>query len=74
MTMDDQIYIEEEINRINAGTAQGEQSIMVQLDMKAHNVKLGTWGTHHYQTLIELFASDMGWLEEDCFTGMEIVE
>jgi hypothetical protein len=64
---------EEEINRLEAGTAQGEQSIMVQSDMKAWAVKKGIWLSEHYKNIIVLHAIDRGWLQEN-FTGMEIVE
>jgi hypothetical protein len=70
----DNMLIEEEYNRINPYPIEGEFQSMLKSDMKRHNVKLDTWGTHHYKVCIELFASDKGWLEEDCFTGMEVYE
>ena len=39
---------EEEINRLEASPAQGEQSSMVQSDMKAWAVKKGIWLSEHY--------------------------
>lgn len=64
---------EEEINRLEAGTAQGEQSIMVQSDMKAWAVKKGIWLSEHYKNIIVLHAIDRGWLQEN-FTGLEVCE
>ena len=64
---------EEEMNRVYAETAQGEQSIAVQRDMKAWAVKKGIWLSEHYKNIIVLHAIDRGWLQEN-FTGMEIVE
>ena len=64
---------EEEINRLEARTAQGEQSCMVQSDMKAWAVKKGIWLSEHYKNIIVLHASDRGWLQEYS-TGMEIVQ
>jgi len=69
----DNLFIEAEGRRIDPYTIEGEFQAQVKRDMKAHNVELGTWGTHHYQTLIELFASDKGWLQEG-FTGLEIYD
>lgn len=73
MTMDDQIYIEEEINRINAGTAQGEQSIMVQRDMKQWGVENGMWPNLAYWKIVYDHAVARGWTQEG-FDEMEIVE
>ena len=64
---------EEEINRLEALPAQGEQSCMVQSDMKAWAVKKGIWLSEHYKNIIVLHAIDRGWLQEYS-TGMEIVE
>jgi len=63
----------EEVDRINALPAQGEQSCMVQSDMKAWAVKKGIWLSEHYKNIIVLHAIDRGWLQEYS-TGMEIVE
>jgi hypothetical protein len=62
----------EEIDRINAGTAQGEQSIMVQSDMKEWAEKEGHWPQMDYIHMIAAHAVARGWTQED-FTGMEIV-
>ena len=64
---------EEEINRIEARPAQGEQSCMVQSDMKQWALKKGLWPSEPYKNMIVLHAIDRGWLQEN-FTGMEIVE
>lgn len=69
----DSLFIEEEYRRIDPVVIEGEFQAQLKRDMKAHNVELGTWATHHYSVCVELFASDMGWLQED-FTGLEIVE
>ena len=45
---------EEEMNRVYAETAQGEQSIAVQRDMKAWAVKKGIWLSEHYKNIIFL--------------------
>lgn len=63
---------EEEINRLEAGTAQGEQSIMVQRDMKAWAVEKGMWPAANYKDIIVLHAIDRGWLQAN-FTGMETI-
>ena len=63
----------EEVDRINALPAQGEQSCMVQSDMKAWAVKKGIWLSEHYKNIIVLHAIDRGWLQEYS-TGMEIYD
>lgn len=63
----------EEVDRINALPAQGEQSCMVQSDMKAWAVKKGIWLSEPYKNIVVLHAIDRGWLQEYS-TGMEIVE
>ena len=63
----------EEVDHINALPAQGEQSCMVQSDMKAWAVKKGIWLSEHYKNIVVLHAIDRGWLQPN-FTGMEIVE
>ena len=62
---------EEEMNRIEALPVQGDQSIMVQRDMKARAVKKGIWLSEPYRDIIVLHAIDRGWLQEN-FTGMEV--
>jgi len=63
---------EEEINRLEALPAQGEQSCMVQSDMKAYAMKEGLWPHMHYGNIIEAHAEARGWTQEG-FTGMEII-
>ena len=64
---------EEEMNRVHAETAQGEQSIMVQSDMKAYALKTGLWPHSHYDNIIGAHADARGWTQKG-FTGMEIVQ
>lgn len=73
MNIGDMLLIEEEQNRINAQPAQGEQSCMVQVDMKKWNQKEGNWPQMPYRNMIVLHAMGRGWLQP-YFTGMEIVE
>lgn len=63
---------EEEIDRIHADTAQGEQSIAVQIDMKRWALKEGLWSSETYKNIIVLYAIAQGWLQE-YNDGMEIV-
>ena len=63
---------EEEINRLEALPAQGEQSCMVQSDMKAYAMKEGLWPNSHYDNIIGAHADARGWTQEE-FTGMEII-
>ena len=65
--------VEVEVDKINALPAQGEQSIMVQVDMKKWAQKEGHWPQLNYREMIVLHAIDRGWLQPN-FTGMEIVE
>ena len=64
---------EEEMNRIEAVPVQGDQSIMVQRDMKEWAVKKGMWPNEPYKDIIVMHAIDRGWLQPN-FTGMEIVD
>ncbi len=64
---------EEEMNRIEAVPVQGEQSIMVQRDMKAWAVEKGMQPNEPYKDMIVMHAIDRGWLQAN-FTGMEIVD
>ena len=64
-------FIEDEINRLEAGTAQGEQSIMVQHDMKKWAVENEMWPSSHYANIIDAYAEARGWTQEG-FIGMEI--
>ena len=64
-------FIFEEVDRINAGTAQGEQSIAVQHDMKQWAVENEMWPSSAYSNIIMAHAAARGWTQEG-FTGMEI--
>ena len=61
----------EEVDRINALPAQGEQSIAVQVDMKNWAQKEGMWPQMDYREMIVLHAIDRGWLQSN-FTGLEM--
>lgn len=63
--------VECEAERIYAQQTQGEQSTIVQDDMKAWAIKSGMWPNEPYNDMIVLHAIDRGWLQEN-FTGMEI--
>lgn len=63
----------EEVDHINAKPVQGEQSIMVQRDMKKWAEKEGHWPQMDYIHMIAAHAVARGWTQEG-FTGMEIVE
>jgi len=71
MNIGDMLFIEEEQNRINAGIAQGEQSIMVQKDMKQWGVENGMWPNLAYWKIVYDHAVARGWTQEG-FTGMEV--
>ena len=64
---------EEEMNRIEALPAQGEQSIMIQRDMKKWAQKEGLWPMSQYTHIVDAHARHRGWTQEG-FTGMEIVQ
>ena len=66
-----QDFIYEESDRVNADTAQGEQSIAIQLDMKKWAVENGAWGSEHYAIIIEDHAKARGW-KQDSYTGFEV--
>ena len=72
MTMDDCIFIEDEVYRINAGTAQGEQSIMIQSEMKQFGLANDMWPMSNYGDIVAAHAEARGWTQ-DGFTGMEVV-
>jgi len=65
------LFIENESDRINALPAQGEQSIMIQSDMKKWGQKEGLWPQINYHRIIEAHAEDRGWMQEG-FTGLEM--
>ena len=64
-------FIFEEVDRINAQPAQGEQSIAVQSDMKKWAEQEGMWPSSVYSNIIIAHAEARGWTQEG-FTGMEI--
>ena len=66
-------FIFEEVDRINAGTALGEQAAMIQSDMKKWAVKEGHWPQMDYVHMIAAHAVARGWTQEG-FTGLEIIE
>jgi hypothetical protein len=63
----------EEVDHINALPVQGEQSIMVQVDMKKWAQKEGLWPQINYHRIIEAHAEARGWTQEG-FTGLEICD
>ena len=63
----------DEVARVHAETAQGEQSCMVQIDMKKWAQKEDLWPHSHYDNIIGGHADARGWTQEG-FTGMEIVD
>ena len=65
-------YIFEEVDRINAQPVQGEQSIMVQHDMKKWAVENEMWPHVQYQSIVDAHAEARGWTQDN-FTGLEIV-
>ena len=69
----DQIFVEEEQRRIEPYTMQGEQSSMVQSDMKKWAEKEGMWPQIDYKAMINAHAIARGWTQEE-FTGLEIIE
>jgi hypothetical protein len=71
MNIGDMLLIEEEQNRINAQTAQGEQSSAVQSDMKKWALKEGWWPATNYQDIVLGHAEARGWMQEG-FTGLEM--
>ena len=61
----------EEVDRIDAKPVQGEQSIMVQHDMKKWAEQEGHWPMMDYVHMIAAHGVARGWTQEG-FTGMEI--
>jgi len=57
-------FIFEEVDRINASTAQGEQSIMVQSDMKKWAEKEGHWPMMDYVHMVAAHAVARGWTKK----------
>lgn len=62
---------EDEMNRVHAETAQGKQSIAVQIDMKNWAKQEGLWPSSNYGRIVRRHAEARGWTQEG-FTGMEI--
>lgn len=73
MLPDEMKFVEDEGFRINALSAQGEQSTMVQMDMKKWAEKEGHWPQMPYAHMVAAHATARGWMQED-FDGMEIIE
>ena len=62
----------DEVARVHAEIAQGEQSIAVQIDMKKWSEKAGMWPNAEYKNIIKAHAESRGGTQEG-FTGMEIL-
>jgi hypothetical protein len=62
----------EEVDRINASSVQGEQSCMVQSDMKQWALKEGHWPQMDYVHMIAAHGVARGWTQKS-LTGMEII-
>ena len=71
--MNDIRFIEDEIERIYAETAQGEQSVMVQRDMKQWAEQEGWWPQMDYIHMIAAHGVARGWTQNG-FDEMEIVQ
>jgi len=71
--MSDAKMVWDESNKVNAGTAQGQQSLMVEMDMLAWKAN-NPWpkGTT-LKDIIHAYAESRGWTQEG-FTGMEIYD
>ena len=63
---------EDEMNRVHAETAQGKQSIAVQIDMKNWAKQEGLWPSSNYGRIVRRHAEARGWTQEG-FTGMETI-
>lgn len=64
-------FILDEVSRINPEDVQGEQSIMVQRDMKQWALKEGHWPSMDYIHMIAAHGVARGWTQEG-FTGLEV--
>ena len=71
--MTDTNFIWDEVNKVNAGTSQGQHSLMVEMDMWAWKQNT-TWtnGTT-LKDIIHAYAEERGWTQEG-FTGMEVYD
>ena len=63
----------EEVDHINAKPVQGEQSVMVQIDMKKWAKKECHWPQMDYIHMIAAHAEARGWTQEG-FDEMEVIE
>ena len=65
--------VECEAERIYAQPTEvvGEQSIMIQLEMKAWAIKVGMWQSAGYKDIVDEHARARGWTQTG-FTGMEV--
>lgn len=70
--MSDAQMIWDEVNKVNAGTAQGQQSIMMQLEMKAWAIKVGMWPNAEYKDIVDAHAEARGWSQSDV-DGMQLI-
>jgi len=68
----DDMFIEEEIRRVNPKLVGGKQSIDVQSDMKTWALKEGHWPHMDYIHMVAAHAVVRGWTQEG-FTGMEVI-
>ena len=68
----DDMFIEEEIRRVNPELVGGKQSIGVQSDMKTWALKEGHWPHMVYIHMVAAHAAFRGWTQEG-FTGMEVI-
>jgi len=68
----DDMLIEEEVRKVHSENVQGEQSIMVQHDMKAWALDSNIWASASYDDIVSAHAASRGWTQDN-FTGMEIV-
>ena len=60
----DMIFIEDEQRRIDPEPVQGEQSIMVQRDMKKWAVENYMWPASQYANIVDAHAEALGWTQE----------
>jgi hypothetical protein len=65
-------HVEVELDKINALPFQGEQSCMVQIDMKKWAQKKGLWPSASYRQIIDAHAKARGWTQPSD-SGMEVL-
>jgi hypothetical protein len=63
--------VECEAERIYAQNTQGEQSVMIQSDMKAWAISNWKCPTAEYKDIVDAYVRARGWTQSG-FTGMEI--